>query len=640
MPGALEGRVAPEPAAASSVRAGSTAGPALVAAAALVVGGSLLRGGGSQPGPLFWIGSAAVLAAAAGIAAAVTGAIPRPALGRAGVALVGLLAGLAVWIGLTVVWSIGPDRSWDSFNRAVVYVSVLALGILVGATVREGPRAAVALLASLFALTLAWALVTVVVPEVGPDVERSARLREPVEYWNALALVAAMALPAWLWLRRPLAAAAVFATVVVLVLTTSRGGFVVAVVAVIVWLAAARARRETAWLLLLAVPAGVAVGAWALTTAVAEAGTSGDARAGALLGVVLAAGSAGVFLAARRPPPAWAPRAAGWLALAGLVVAVAVAAPRLGEAWDEFRNPPAEQVTNEPGRLTELSSNHRWTWWTQAWQIFREDPLAGSGAGTYELARRPIRRDTLGPIDPHNLGLKALSDMGAVGFLVLLGTAAAGVAVAVGAIRRTSGEERAAAAALAAGAAAWLAQALLDMPWEYAAATVPMLFGLGVLATAGRPRAARAGSGRSAAAFPLALAIALVGSLSFPWLAQRRLETSLGALSSADFGAALAAAQDAGALNPVAVAPLELEGTALELMERPAEARTVYVRAVRLQPRNSETWYELGRFEYEQGELARALLYLDRAWGLDPLSPDTGPLLDRVRADIARQASR
>jgi O-antigen ligase len=343
---------------------------------------------------------------------------------------------------------------------------------------------------------------------------------------------------------------------------------------------------------------------------------------------------------ARRPAPAWAPRAAGWLALAGLVVAVAVAAPRLGEAWDEFRNPPAEQVTNEPGRLTELSSNHRWTWWTQAWQIFREDPLAGSGAGTYELARRPIRRDTLGPIDPHNLGLKALSDMGAVGFLVLLGTAAAGVAVAVGAIRRTSGEERAAAAALAAGAAAWLAQALLDMPWEYAAATVPMLFGLGVLATAGRPRAARAGSGRSAAAFPLALAIALVGSLSFPWLAQRRLETSLGALSSADFGAALAAAQDAGALNPVAVAPLELEGTALELMERPAEARTVYVRAVRLQPRNSETWYELGRFEYEQGELARALLYLDRAWGLDPLSPDTGPLLDRVRADIARQASR
>src|SRR5215208_4254016 len=495
MTGALEGPAASEHATASRVRAvGSLAPPALLGAAALVVGSALLRGGGSRPGPLFWIGSAAVLAAAGAATAVLAGALPRPALGRAGAALLVFTAAVGVWAGITIVWSIEPDRTWDSFNRAAAYFSVLVLGVIAGAAVRRAPRVTVSLLAVLFALTLGWALLTVVVPSVGPDVERSARLREPVEYWNALALVAAMALPVWLWLRRPLGAVACFATVVALLLTTSRGGFLVAAVAVAVWLVAVRPRREAAWLLLVSVPPGLAVGGWALTTAVAEAGTTGDTRAGVLLGVVLGVVAVGVFALARRPAPRWASRSAAAVALAGVIAAAAVAAPRFDDAWNEFRNPPAVQVTNDPSRLGELSSNHRWTWWTQAWTIFRDHPLGGTGAGTYALARQPIRKDTLGPIDPHNFGLKALSETGVMGFLLALGAALAGGAVALGAIRRTRGDERAAVAALAAGGAAWLAHSLVDMPWEYAAVTMPALFGLGVLVTAGRPGRIRAPS--------------------------------------------------------------------------------------------------------------------------------------------------
>jgi len=595
-----------------------------LAAAAVVVGGALLGGGGSQP--IFWIGILAVAAAAAGLA------LRRPSLGRAELALFACFAGLALWSAATIVWSIEPDRSWDSFNRAAVYLAVIALGALAGAT----PRVAALLLAVLFAVTLAWALFTVVVPALGPDVERSARLREPVEYWNALALVAAMALPVWLWLRRPLGAVAIFATVVALALTTSRGGVLVALVSVGVWLALVRPRREAAWLLLISVPSGLAVGAWALTAAIAEAGTSGDTRAGAVLGVVLALVGAGVFALARRPVPAWAPRVAAWAALAGLVAGLAVAAPRLDDAWDEFRNPPSLQVPTDPSRLADLSSNHRWTWWTQAWSIFRADPLGGTGAGTYELARRPIREDTLGPIDPHNLVLKALAETGIVGLLLLLGAVAAAVRVAVGALRRTVGEEHAAAAALVAGGAAWLVHALVDMPWEYAAATLPVTFGLGVLATAGRPAAEPAPAARSAVVLPATVALVLVGSLAFPWLAERRLSASLDALTEGDARTGLAAAQDAAALDPLSVEPLLLEGTAYELADRPDDARGAYERAVRLQPRNPDTWYALGRFEYEQGDLERALLYLDRSWGLDRQSPETGPLLDRVREELSR----
>lgn len=637
MAGALEGPAASEHAAASRVRAvGSLAPPALLCAAALVLGGALLRGGGSRPGPLFWIGSAAVLAAAGAATAVLAGALPRPAPGRAGAALLAFLAALAVWVGLSVLWSIEPDRTWDSFNRAAAYFSVLVLGLIAGAAVRRAPRVAVSLLAVLFALTLGWALLTVVVPAVGPDVERSARLRDPVEYWNALALVAAMALPVWLWLRRPLGAAACFGTVVVLVLTTSRGGLLVAVVAVAIWLIAVRPRREAAWLLLVSVPAGLAVGGWALTTAVAEAGTAGDTRAGVLLGVVLTAVGLGVFALARRPAPEWASRAAVALALAGVIVALAVSAPRLRDAWSEFRNPPAVQVTNDPSRLADLSSNHRWTWWTQAWAIFRDNPVGGTGAGTYALARQPIRADTLGPIDPHDLGLKALSDTGVVGLLLVLGAVLAGAAVAVAAVRRSRGEERAAVAALAAGAAAWLAHALVDMPWEYAAATMPMLLGLGVLVTAGRPGRAPAQSSWTSAAVPLALGVALIGSLAFPWLADRRLESSLDALERGDPAAALEAARDARTLDPLSVEPLDLEGTAYEILGRLGAAEAAYQLAVRLQPENAEVWYQLGRFHYESRcDPRTALLYLDRSWHLDPLSRDTNALLDVVKPRVA-----
>ena len=607
--------------------AATLVGPGLLAAAAVVLAGALLRGGGSQPGPLFWIGSLAVLAAATGLV------LRRLPLGPAERVLLAALGGLAGWSAISVVWSIEPDRSWDFFNRAAIYASVVALGMLVGAT----PRVAGRLLAALFGVTVAWALFTVVVPALGPDVERSARLREPVEYWNALALVAAMALPVWLSLRRPPAAPAIFGTVVALVLTTSRGGVLVAVVAVALWLWLVRPRREAAWLLLLSAPPGIAVGGWALTTAVAEAGTRGDTRAGILLGAVLVVVGAGVFALARLPAPAWAPRATAWIALAGLLAAVALAVPRLDDAWDEFRNPPSVQVRTDPGRLAELSSNHRWTWWTQAWTIFRAHPLGGAGAGTYELARRPLREDTLGPIDPHNLPLKALAETGIVGLLLLSAAVAAAVAVVVGALRRTTGEDRVAAAALAAGGGAWLLQSLVDMPWEYAAATVPLMFGLGVLGGAGLPVVDRAPAGRLAVAVPGAAAFALLASLAFPWLAERRLSESLDALTAGDGRTALAAAQDARALNPLSVQPLSLEAVAYEVQKRPDAARSAYERAVRLQPENPDTWYELGRFEYEQRNLARALLYLDRSWGLDRQSPETGPLLDRVREELSRR---
>ena len=61
----------------------------------------------------------------------------RPApLALAGLAL---LAGFAVWSGLSIAWSIAPDESWLELNRALAYALVAALALVLGSSL---PRAA------------------------------------------------------------------------------------------------------------------------------------------------------------------------------------------------------------------------------------------------------------------------------------------------------------------------------------------------------------------------------------------------------------------------------------------------------------------------------------------------------------------
>ena len=113
----------------------------------------------------------------------------------------GYWSALAAWTGATMAWSNGPDRSWDSFNRTVAFAAFLGLGIVLAAAGgRFATRLAAAMLSLVIGITLVWALIAKAVPELDPEGDRVARLREPVGYWNALALLADMALVLGLWL--------------------------------------------------------------------------------------------------------------------------------------------------------------------------------------------------------------------------------------------------------------------------------------------------------------------------------------------------------------------------------------------------------------------------------------------------------
>jgi tetratricopeptide (TPR) repeat protein len=161
-----------------------------------------------------------------------------------------------------------------------------------------------------------------------------------------------------------------------------------------------------------------------------------------------------------------------------------------------------------------------------------------------------------------------------------------------------------------------------------------------VLLAAGRGRAEPGGSGRTLLALGVAaIAITVVGSLAAPWLAERRVQAAYDAIDRGDLDLAADDAADAAALNPLSIEPLHVEALARELNRQLDAAQRLYIEAVDLQPDNPETWYELGRFEFQsRGDLGAALRYLDRSYGLDAYGP-SGPLLDEVRAEIARQTS-
>jgi hypothetical protein len=630
------------------MQAAKLAGPATLTASGALLFVALFFGAGVSDGRLFWLGAFALLTVAVAVAA---GPVPVP--GRAGLVVLLLLAALVAWVGLTMWWSIAPDRSWAAFDRVLVYGAFAVLGLF-AAQVPRSARTIAYGLAALLGLVLAWALLGKVVPALFPDGARVARLRNPVGYWNSLALVAATALPLGLWLASPRAhrravraagALLVYLAELVVVLTYSRGGVAIAVLATLGWIALSRERLESLAALVVVTPVAALVAVWAFSRPAITDDLQPYAdrvNDGAWFGVLLCIGAtlvcAAAFVAARLAVPDDRRRAYG--ARLGAVVALAAAAAVAvllahsgGGILDDFRGASGKEVTQDPTRLAELSSSNRWRWWQEAWTLFEDAPAGGKGAATFEIARRDIRVGSIVTTEPHNLALQFLSETGLVGFLLLLGLAGAGVAASASALRRASPADRGAAAALAVGVGAFALHSLIDIDWELVAVGAPAFFSLGVLSGLGAERRVH----RPAVA--VAVAVATLGalySLTAPYASGRLVDSAYNAVADGKIPSAIADGRSARWLNPLAVDPLLALGDAEAARPDEAAALERYRQAVDLQPENSSTWYALGSYEFFTGRYRAALHDLDRAYGLDPYGPAGRPggLLDQARAKV------
>ena len=167
-------------------------------------------------------------------------------------------------------------------------------------------------------------------------------------------------------------------------------------------------------------------------------------------------------------PLAWGRRrlAISVAAVIGLVLALALTLPAGSLADDE---------------AARAGGNHRPWYWHVAWQQASESPIAGRGAGTFELTwleEQPISESVL---DAHSLYLETLAELGIVGLGLL---ALALVPPLLAAFRGAS-------AAAAGGYVAFLVHAGVEWDWEMPVVTVAgLLCGAALLRCKIQPRVA------------------------------------------------------------------------------------------------------------------------------------------------------
>ena len=643
------------------------AGLLLIAAAGALLAVALFFGGSVSDSRLFWIGIVAEALGFGAVAAGLAGLLPLAVPRRAGLISLVLLAALVGWLGVTMIWSIAPDLSWGYLNRGLVYLAFALLGMMVAANVRNPARLVAGGLAVLVFAVVGWALLGKAIPALFPDGGRIARLRNPIGYWNALALVCAVALPLGLWVatrrewRRWVRVAGVllvYLAVIALVLTASRAGILVAAIGVVLWLVLVPAvRLESFGALVVSVVPAAAVGGWATTRAgLVDDGQPLSARradGGWFALVVLLVAAVAVVAALwadradrrftdERARRLWTRRIAlgvGVLVVAG-VVAVSAASGGPNAWLREFRG--GGEVANS-GRLGSFSSNNRWEWWKEAWQVFESKPAGGKGAATFAIARLRVRKgSSVTNAGPHNIALQALAETGIVGFLLGLGALVAATVAILGTLRRLRGGEQAAAAALAVTVPVYVLHSLVDIDWDFVAVSAPVFFVGGLLiGLGGEVRRARAGERPLLAAAAAVCLLGAVYSLAAPWLASNRTSDAIAALANVRPAAAASAARDASDLNPFAVQPLYLLSTAYALVGDNRDAVRELEQATRNQPENPDTWLQLGEYELQTCNVFPAYRALNNAYTLDPFGPTgvPGGPLDRARAYVEKRAT-
>jgi tetratricopeptide (TPR) repeat protein len=257
---------------------------------------------------------------------------------------------------------------------------------------------------------------------------------------------------------------------------------------------------------------------------------------------------------------------------------------------------------NGGSRLTDTSSNFRFTWWQQAVHGWEHAKLRGTGAGTFHVTNLRYRASYLDyTTEPHNLPLQFLTEAGIVGLALFLLAAAA---LLHGTHRRRKHE-----LALALVLPAYLVHSLVDIDWDFIAVAAPAFLAAGVLA-GGVPvrRVSPFGSLIAAGAALLAFVVLLLPWLGERWSAQATV---------APPARAVTLAKRARSVDPLLVEPLWALAFAAELRGDLRAAYAYYEEATRKQPKNADTWLLAGQFAYAHDCMRAAYDNLEKFTELD-----------------------
>jgi len=151
-----------------------------------------------------------------------------------------------------------------------------------------------------------------------------------------------------------------------------------------------------------------------------------------------------------------------------------------------------EDTDDVRDRLTSLSSNSRSNYWRVAWEEWKEHPLTGTGAGTFQYTWLENRPGFGGVKQVHNVYLEQGTETGIVAFLALGGFAALLLGYAARAAWRMrsgeAGERRVLLTGLTAAATVYLVSSALEWHWYIPPSTIYFFILAGVtIRLAARP---------------------------------------------------------------------------------------------------------------------------------------------------------
>jgi O-antigen ligase/polysaccharide polymerase Wzy-like membrane protein len=617
-------------------------------------------------------------------AAAVASALVLSGPGRLwGATTVVLFAALTALTALSIVWSVQPDNSWQAANLTLSYLAAFAGA---AALARLGPghwRALVWAIALVAVGLSAYALARKVFP-VGS--ETLGRIQTPLGYWNSIGLMGAIGIPPclWIWSRREsrptlrgLAVPALSILISVVVLSYSRSAAIAAVIALGCWLAFVPRRLSAASLMALGALGAAIISGWALSKPGLTSNnqplslrTSSGHTFGIVLLVCIVAFTA-IGIAAARTTVSLsdaARRRIGTALLIGIALVpvaavVGLAASSRGltgeisHAWNSLTN--VNSVTSDTASRFGSLGSSRPLYWSEGIKVGEHALFKGVGALGFAIARTRYANELAYAVHAHSYVVQTFADLGLLGLVLSLALLVSwGVSAARAIAWRTPWTslnaaqvgEREGLIALVLVVVAFGVQSTIDWTWFFPGVAIPVLLCAGWLSGRG-PLSAPVGIAARRASLLARPAIAAgvtaiaAVSLLLAWLIWQPL-SSADSIASAenaavnkDFSAAFADAHAAAGSDPLALEPLFVLSELYLSVRNRAAARAELVKAVQLQPENSQSWYQLGSFDLATGQVRRALPSLRRAFVLDPTVPQTGQALATARAQIASDHS-
>jgi O-antigen ligase len=470
-------------------------------------------------------------------------------------------------------------------------------------------------------------LTTRLAPDVWPIAAnfRESRLAYPITYWNSLGLLAAIGTILCFHFTcsrserravRVTAAGAVPILVTTLLLTFSRGAILTGVVGLLAYVILGRPRVLLSGTLATAPVAAIVLiftyradKIASLEPTTAAATSQGHNLALAIgIAVVAALWFRWMLLPAdahianvqvfERPSGARLGALAAVAAVAIVGLAATMDAPGyVRDQYDRFTSDESVERTSETrARLTDPGNNGR----VKLWRVAIEDGfeparLGGQGAGTYELlwARdRSAEGARFTVEDAHSLYVESLSDLGLVGFLLLLVVV---LTLLYGFAARLRGPNRTLYAAVLGAGLAWALHAGIDWDWEMPAVTL-WLFALG-----GATLAASVRERRAEVAPPQVLRAAVAGAIVLIGLVPALITVSQGRLDAAvqaflrrgNCDKALEEARRSRSALPMRPDPYRLEGYCQARQGRTREAVDSMRKALDRDPDNWQYLYSL-----------------------------------------------